>query len=55
MRKNRFDHPDNQRLRVTKQIKRPWEKLETVSEEGGAPGDTEAGQGKKAGGNIAKG
>lgn len=55
VRKNRFDHPDSQRLRVTNQIKRPWEKLETVSEEDGAPGDTETGQGKKVGGNMAKG
>lgn len=46
---------DSQRLRVTNQIKRPWEKLETVSEEEGAPGDTETGQGKKVGGNMAKG
>lgn len=37
MRKNRFDHPDSQRLRVTKQMERPREKLETDSE--GAPGD----------------
>lgn len=53
MRKNRFDHPDSQRLQVTKQMKRPQEKPETVSE--GAPADTEAGQGKKFGGNMAKG
>ena len=34
-------------------MKRPHEKPETVSE--GAPADTEAGQGKKFGGNMAKG
>lgn len=55
VRKNRFDHPDSQRLRGTKQIKRPWEKLEMVSEKEGAPGDTETGQGKKLGGNTGKG